>query len=443
MKTDGMKKGGRFQSVLRNLGWLLASNALMAVLSLVYIGMVTRALGLADFGRFALITGTAQTLATLVSFETWKVVVQYGLEHEGAGRREAVWRLEQAAAFVELMSAGVGIGLVAALFLLWPRPFGMDPALVPYAFGYVVVQLITLRSTPTGILRMRDRFRLAALADSVQPVGRLIGACLAQALMPTLAGFLSAWALAEVLTLLATWALAAQTGDVGPMLAARGSLREVRAENPGMLRILASTNGQSTLGLAARQAPLLLVGGFAGPAASGAFRLAAQLANALSKLSILVTRAAFPEIVRTIRSASRARFRMGVLRVGLASIAAAGVVIGVVALFGHRLLMLVGGHAFGAGYIYLLWLAGAGAIELAAASFEPILLSVHRALSATVARGVAVALQLGLMLVLLPRIGALGASISVFVGAVAASLTLGAVLWHYAMRHGLDAQAPV
>jgi hypothetical protein len=47
--------------------------------------MVTRALGLADFGRFALITGTAQTLATLVSFETWKVVVQYGLEHEGAG----------------------------------------------------------------------------------------------------------------------------------------------------------------------------------------------------------------------------------------------------------------------------------------------------------------------------------------------------------------------
>jgi hypothetical protein len=81
-----------------NLGWLLASNALMAVLSLVYIGMVTRALGLADFGRFALITGTAQMLAMLVSFETWKVVVQYGLEHEGAGRPRATWRLEQAAA---------------------------------------------------------------------------------------------------------------------------------------------------------------------------------------------------------------------------------------------------------------------------------------------------------------------------------------------------------
>lgn len=434
-----MTVGSRLLGVLRNLGWLLASNALMAVLSLVYIGMATRTLGLADFGRFALITGTAQTLATLVSFETWKVVVQYGLEHEAAGREEAVWRLEQSAALVEVISAGVGIGLVGALFLIWPQPFGMHPALVPYAFGYAVVQLVTLRSTPTGILRMRDRFRLAALADSVQPVGRLIGAILAQAFWPSLAGFLVAWALAEILTLVATWVLAAQTGDVRPMLAAQTTWRSAHGENPGMIRTLASTNGQSTLGLAARQAPLLLVGGFAGPEAAGAFRLAAQLANALSKISILLTRAAFPEIVRSIRKASGARLRMALLRLGLACLAAAGLVIALVALGGHRLLVLVGGHDFGAGYIYLLWLAGAGAIELAASSFEPILLSVHRAISATVARALAVALQLGLMLVLLPRIGALGASISVFVGAAAASVLLGAVLWHYARGHGEQA----
>lgn len=436
-----MTARSRWRGVLANLGWLLASNALMAVLSLVYIGMATRTLGLADFGRFALITGTAQTLAMLVSFETWKVVVQYGLAHEGAGNPRATWRLEQAAALIEVCSAGVGIGLVIALFLLWPTPFGMDSAVVPFAIGYAVVQLVTLRSTPTGILRMRDRFRLAAMADSVQPIGRLIGASLAQWFWPDLAGFLLAWAVAELLTLAATWALAAQTGDVRSLLAATFDWRAVRAENPGIARVLISTNGQSTLGLAARQAPLLLVGGFAGAEAAGAFRLAAQLANALSKLSILLTRAAFPEIVRSIRSASRARFRSGVLRLGLACLGAAGAVMALVAVSGHDLLVLVGGHDFGAGYIYLLWLAGAGAIELAAAAFEPILLSVHRALSATVARAAAVALQIALMLVLLPRIGALGASISVFAGSVAASVLLGAVLWHYAMRHGLEEAA--
>ena len=433
-----MSARSRWRAVLANLGWLLASNALMAVLSLVYIGLATRTLGLGDFGRFALITGTAQTLAMLVSFETWKIVVQYGLGHEAAGRPDATWRVERAAMLIEMGSAGTGIGLIIALFTLWPQPFAMDEAVVPYAIAYAVVQLVTLRSTPTGILRMRDRFRLAALADSVQPVGRLIGALVAQALFPTLAGFLVAWAVAELLTLGATWALAAQTGDVRALFRARLDWRQAHAENPGIGRVLASTNGQSTLGLAARQAPLLLVGGFAGAEAAGAFRLAAQLANALSKISILLTRAAFPEIVRSIRSASRARFRAGVLRVGLACMVAAGAVMALVAVAGDDLLALVGGHDFRAGYVYLLWLAGAGAIELAASAFEPILLSVHRALSATVARALAVALQLGMMVALLPRIGALGASISVFAGSVAASILLGGVLWHYAMRHGLE-----
>lgn len=430
-----MTLGSRLRGVLANLGWLLASNALMAVLSLVYIGMATRTLGLADFGRFALITGTAQTLATLVSFETWKVVVQYGLEHESAGRRAALARLQQAAALVEVASAGCGIALVVAIFLVWPHPFGLDPAVKPFALGYAVVQMVTLRSTPTGILRMRDRFRLAALADSVQPVGRLLGACAVQWLAPSLVGFLCAWALAEVLTMVATWVLAARTGDVRRLLAARTDWATMRAENPGILGILASTNGQSSLGLAARQLPLLLVGGFAGAAAAGAFRLAAQLANALSKISILLTRAAFPEIVRSIRSASGARFRRAVVRVALAGGFAAALVMALVWVLGDDLLQLVGGEAFGAGYVYLLWLAGAGAVELSASAFEPILLSVRRAVSATVARGLAVALQLGLSLALLPRIGALGAGIAVFAGSVAASLLLGAVLWHYALGH--------
>jgi hypothetical protein len=436
-----MSLRARAGAVARNLGWLLASNALMAVLSLVYIGIATRSLGLADFGRFALITGTAQTLATLVSFETWKLVVQYGLAHEGAGREAALARLEQAAVLIEAASTLLGILVVAAICLEAPALFGLDPAVVPFAAGYAVVQLVTLRSTPTGILRMHDRFRLAALADSVQPLMRLAGAVLVQRLAPGLVGFLVAWAAAELMTWAATWALAAQTGALRRVCGPRPDFATIRHENPGLVRMLLGANGQSSLGLAARQLPLLMVGGFAGPAAAGAFRLAAQLANALSKLSILLTRAAFPEMVRAIRSASPAVFRRGVLRVAIACLGAAGLVMGLVAACGHQLLVLVGGAAFGAGYVYLLWLAGAGAIELAAAAFEPILLSVHRAVSATLARAGAVAFQIGLMLVLMPRIGALGASIGAFAGSAAASVLLGVVLWRYALRHGTGAQA--
>ena len=53
---------GIFRAAARNLGWLLASRSVLAILSLFYLGFATRALGVVDFGRFALITGAAQLL---------------------------------------------------------------------------------------------------------------------------------------------------------------------------------------------------------------------------------------------------------------------------------------------------------------------------------------------------------------------------------------------
>src|SRR3546814_2806880 len=50
------------RAAARNLGWLLASRGVLAVLSLVYLGVATRTLGAADFGRFALITGASQAI---------------------------------------------------------------------------------------------------------------------------------------------------------------------------------------------------------------------------------------------------------------------------------------------------------------------------------------------------------------------------------------------
>ncbi len=434
--------GGTFRQRLRavfgNLGWLLASNAFTAVLSLVYIGIATRTLGLADFGRFALITGAAQTIATLVSFETWKIIVNYGVHHEAGGRHAASSQLLKAAAFVELLSAVLGIAIIAAIFLIWPQPFGLKPDVAPYALAYAVVQLATLRQTPIGILRLRDRFNLAAGADSVQPVIRLLGALAALTFSPTLLGFLVAWAIAELVTFAAYWMVLARIGELKVLMRARFSLREVRERNPGIVKFLFSTNLQASLGLASRQAPLLFVGGYAGPAAAGAFRLALQLANALSKISILLTRAAFPEIVRSIRNASREKFARGIVRVVGACLGAAAFVMVFVALLGRELLQVVGGSAFGSGYVYLLWLAGAGAIELAASAFEPILLSVQRAVTATLARAGAVVVQFAVMLALLPVMGALGASISVFAGAVVASGLLGLALYVYSRGHGAE-----
>lgn len=369
---------GRVRAAARNLGWLLASRSVLAVLSLFYLGMATRALGVEGFGRFALITGAAQTLATLVAFQTWQIIVQYGVAPRAAGDQAALGRLLRGSAILDLGSALVGVVLAWAILSIWGGALGIGPALKRATLIFVLVQLVTIRSTPLGILRLRDQFALSALADSVTPVVRFVGAVTVWLVHPTVQGFLVAWGAAEILTAAAYWITVARGGDLGLILRSRGA-RQLPAEHPGIIRFALSTNASATLGLSSKQVPVLLVGALVGPGAAGVFRLASQIAQALAKLSQLLSRAAFPEVVRTLRDAPRSALAPLVRRLFLGSALAAAVIMLVVAVAGKPVLKLVGGRDFRDAWPILLWLTLAGCLDLAATGVDTVLTAMRRA----------------------------------------------------------------
>ena len=427
---EGVRAAGR------NLGWLMATRGVVAVLSLVYLGVATRTLGVADFGRFALITGAAQAIATIFGFQTWQIVVRYGVDHVNSGDDAALGRLLRLCVLLDAGCAVAGALVSAAILLVWGDRFGISPDLMVATLGFVFVELITIRSSPVGMLRLRDKFSLAALADSTTPVMRFVGAIGAALLMPTVIGFLIGWAIAEIATSGAYWLMVWRTGDLP--LAARARLRRghVLSENPGLLPFMMSTNATSTLGLSTKQAPLLMVGGYVGPAAAGAFRLAFQIAQALAKLSQMLSRAAFPEIVRAVRAPEGRNVGRMMVRVFLVSAAAALIILGVVAALGHPLLLLVGGSDFRYGRTVMLWLAAAGCVDLATVSFEPVLMAAHRAGTALLARVVSAVALIASSLYLLPRQGTAGAGMGVMVGSLVAAVLLGWAVIHYVRRSG-------
>ena len=69
--------------LLRNIGWLLTGRGLNAVLSLVYLALATRTLGLDNFGYFAIILALGQTVTGLANFQTWQFVVRWGAGEDG------------------------------------------------------------------------------------------------------------------------------------------------------------------------------------------------------------------------------------------------------------------------------------------------------------------------------------------------------------------------
>ena len=426
-------RAGGVRAVLANLGWLLASRSVLAVLSLLYLGIATRTLGLADFGRFALVTGAAQGLALLVGFQTWQVVVRFGIDHRARGDTAALGRLYRASMALDAASALIGLALAAIILLVWRERLGITAPLLRDTIIFTAAQLLSIRSAALGVLRLTDRFRAAAAADSVTPAVRFVGAVTAATFAPTLHAFLWTWTAAELATAAAYWITLHRNGDLALVRHARVRWATLADENPHLLRFLLSSNAVSSLGLATKQVPLMFVGAFGGPAAAGAFRIALQLAQALTKLSQMISRAAFPEVVRTLRDVAPGDLGRALRRMFVASAGGALVILALIAAIGKPVLVAVGGNAvYADAYPLLLWLAAAGSIDLAVVGFEPVLLAGDRSASAMGARALGVAVQFTLMAVLLPRIGADGASIGVFGASLVSALLMIAMVWRYA-----------
>lgn len=402
-----------------NAGWLLAARVFQAVLSIAYLAIATRTLGLADFGRFALIVAIGQGISSVVSFQTWQFVVSYGtrLQVEGDGR--GLDRIVGFATALDLVAAFVGSMVTLGVVMLLAPVLGLPADLNGAALGFCFILLITTRSTPIGILRLEQRFREAAFADAVTPGVRAGGAVLAALLMPSVTGFLSAWAVAEAVTAAVYWRMALR--DRSPALAPQG-LRHLAREEPSLWRFVFLTNLSSTLTLSSKQLTLIIVGAFGGPAAAGMFRVAAQLAQAMVRATQTFSRAAYAELVLAITQGSdRALLTQLTVIAGLVAAA----MVAFAAVLGEPLLHLIATRQFSGAYLPVVVLVAAAGIDLLGFAFEPALTARGQAGAAFRLRALATGVQMGLLFVLLPAFGVIGGAWATLGGSVAAVLLTG------------------
>jgi len=397
---------------LTNTGWLMGARGINAALSLGYLALATRALGLEGFGNFILVTAFAQAVSGVVSFQTWQSVVRWGQ------RRETVADAIGFSIALDLLSVVAG-SIVAAVLLAFAGDWLPVPQeLHREAFGLTVVWLLALRSTPTGILRLHDRYAKAAAADSVTSIVRIAGSAVAFIFSPTIPTFLLAWAAGELVTAAAYWLYALQN----ERLSVRAiSLTTLPRLEPKVWSFVWGTGLSGTLLIASRQLIVLLVGTFGGAAMAGIYRVAAQLGEGLLKLAQALLRATYPELVRDPEKARHIARRIGqiALVTGIATVAVA-------ALAGHWVLDIIAGREYRAAYVPMIILSAAAAVELAGASLEALLVARGHAFRNFMLRAVPTALAVAILPFAVSANGASGASLAVL---AASSLTVAGLLW--------------
>ena len=390
-----------------NIGWLLGGRGVNAALSLVYLALATRTLGIESFGHFAIIIALGQTVTGLASFQTWQFVVRWGAGEDGVARATGF------AVALDILSAIAGAILAAVL--VWSAQFWLPlPAdLLPVALAYCLISLLSIKMTPLGLLRLNFEYKRATLAEAVQPIVRAAGAVLAWAAMPTVLGFVLAWAAAEIAVAAALWIAAASRERID---LSRLSLTALPREEPGAWRFVLSTNMTGSLSVGGKQVLLLLVGAIGGEAFAGGFRVASQLGTALVALAQTVSKAIYPELVHAQNAAHDIARRMA----NIALIAGVLAVI-VAVLFGRQGLTLIAGPEFDRVYWAMVILAIAGAIELVGASLESLLVSADKAHTAFVVRAVPTILSLAFLHLAMDWNGLKGAAFTVM-GASALSV---------------------
>ena len=410
--TDAGAEAGSlstFARIAKNIGWIAGSRGFNLALSVVYLAITARALGPEKFGVFALILTYAQLVANFIQFQSWKGIIRYGALHLSAGHHDRLERLFGFTAALDFGSALIG-ALIAIICVPLVGPllhWAPDEQLAAAAFAGVL--LLTTGATPMGILRLCDRFDLAAFCEAMGPLVRLVGAAVGWAAGGGPIWFLIVWAAAGFTQAAAQW-LTAIFINGSRVALSWSACRQALRENERLWQFMLQTNISNSLSMFWTQLGTLAVGAVAGPSDAGAFRLAQRLSKGIVRPVQPVTLAVYPELSRLVAQKNFKEVKKIVTRATITASLLGLVIVLIIALRGREILHLFAGKRFEFAHEYLSLLAVATAIDLAGFALEPVQNAFGRSWKVLRSKLFAAAVYGILLVVLLPTTGGTGAA---------------------------------
>ncbi len=404
------QKQGSGRRILRSGAWLFLPKTLSAVLSLIYLAVSTQTLGAADFGKFMLIFSFAQLIAGFTSFQTWQILIRYGtnLVHDKAHAElaELTWFC------IILDLIGAALALVLAIFGAWllAANQGWENNETIAVIVFTTLLVLSSRSTPTGLLRISDRFGDAALPDMLVPIIRLVGTGILVLTQPTVWGFLAIWLLSEFVPTILVWINVLRQLKLPLRWRNLPRLNSLQDRFPGIGRFALWSNASSSFKLTSQQMVAVIVGIYVGAAAAGFFRLGYQLGQVFARIGDAVSMALFTEYARVAHIGGSKDAGALLSKMMKVSGVAAMLVLAIVGLAGEPIIVWLFGEEFIAAYPLVMILGTAAALQFATLGLEPALLTAGKAgrvMLCSLAGAIIVAI---LLIWLLPIYGEVGAA---------------------------------
>lgn len=373
------KAGSVLRRTFANAGKLLSGKAVAGLLGLACVAITARALGPEQFGVLVLIHTYVLVVSGVTKFRSWQAVIRYGAKCLGPERRGDFQKLIKFTGLLDVGSAVIGALVAVSLAPLAGGWMGWDAGTTALAAAYGWLILFMVEATPTGVLRLFDRFKLLAFQSTITPFLRLVGVLAAYASDAGLAEYLVVWFVAAVAGRLSLVIMGWAELHRQNMLAGFGrGLSALAAPHKGLWKFVWYTNFNASLGLILSNATTLMVGMVLGATDAGLFKIAREFSSVLGKPAQMLTQTIYPDLARLWSDGDRKAVGKLVLRSGLiAGGGAIGFVLGIV-LLGQILLTLIVGDAYAGAYGILVLLVAAKAIGVFGFPLTPAMYAMGR-----------------------------------------------------------------
>ena len=418
-----------FRRVFKNAGFLLSGKTATGLLGLAYLSLAAHGLGVEQFGVLVLVQTYVQVIVGVTTFHSWQAVIRYGAMSLENDDTPAFQSLISFTTVLDL--TGVVIGAVVAWFAApWIGPHvGWSDEVIAYAQPYSLMILFTIVATPTGLLRLYDRFDILAWQVTITPALRLMGVAIAVFLSAPLWAYLLAWFVAGVIGGLALVALGWREGvKQGRLNDMRWSLSGVTKTHDHIWSFCFASNFHSSLQMVTGHMSTFLVGLVATPAAAGLFKVAREVATALTKPAELLTQSIYPEFARLGSQGEWQAFARLIRRAAVLAGGAGFAILVVMAVIGEPFLALFFGEDFVSAYATLVLLVAAASITIAGFGFDPALYAMGRPdIPLRVNAFVVLLVYVPLLILLTQSLGPMGAGLAMLISALLIVSTVG--LW--------------
>lgn len=316
--VDHWKENVLLRRIIRNASYLLSSNVVIMALSMLQGAISARILGVEGIGYLGAITAFSTVINRLTSFRMGELIIKYVGQHQENGdstRAAAVFKLAAIGEILVSLLAFILIWLLAPLRASYLEGDGGLTALfIIYGFT-VLANLITESST--GLLQLFDRFRRIAVVNVIQSIVTLFLIALTWLLGGDLLDVLLAYLVGKIVNALGLSLTAlVQAGQAWgndwwkvPLNTLRQQFRELAkfAVNTNLSSSLTSVNKSDT--------EIFIVSLFTSPIQAGYYKITLALANVLHIPVMPLPQSTYPELSRAASKRSWKEMRY-ILRQG-------------------------------------------------------------------------------------------------------------------------------